>query len=461
MSFEEEYILLTPHSRRVFERASRSLPGGSSSGARTADFGWRPYPPAIRSGLGSKVEDVDGRRYIDYLLGLGPMILGHRHPSITAAVTEAIAELGTCFAIPTEIEMVAAEKVIQAVPSVASLRFVNSGGEAVAVGIRLARAYTGRRLVVRFEGNYHGGQDTIYWSQHPDPDLAGSPQRPVPVPSGPGLPSELADTLVVLSWNDPESFSSLMSERGSEVAAVITEPVVCNTGCILPQPGYLELLRDECTKHGALLIFDEVITGFRFSRGGAQEWFGIAPDLTTLAKGLGGGFPAAALGGRAEVMALMSDRGFSHGGTYNGNIVASAAVSATMDVLAEPGLYERQRKLGFRLLEGIAQLGEGLGLPVRVEGLGTVAQVWFADRPIRNWREAAAYTDQDLYREWYQEMFLRGILFHPNTFENIFVSLVHSEEDVDATLNAAEDSFRTIAGRRNRAVRRLQPIESD
>ena len=445
MAFDQRYRAWAPRSQELFGLASRYIPGGADSSARTAAFGWRPYPPFIAEGSGSRIRDVDGHEYVDFLLGLGPMILGHRHPAVTRAVAEAIGELGTCFGLPYELEIEAARKVVEAVPGVDMVRFTNSGSEAVGSAVRLARAYTGRRLLVRFEGQYHGWQDTVYWSNQVDPAAAGPASAPRPVPSGPGVPAELAGTLIVLTWNDPESFSRVMAERGDEVAAVITEPVVLNTGCILPEPGYLELLRQETHAHGALLIFDEVITGFRFARGGAQEFFGVTPDLTTLAKGLGGGFPVAAIGGSQEVMSMIADGRYSHSGTYNGNVVACAAVSATMDVLAEPGLYERQRKLGLRLMNSLRKLASDAELPVIVEGLGTVFQVWFSQHPIRNWRDAARYANEPLFTRWWQEMLLRGVLFHPSQLESLFLSLVHDDDDAARLLDAAEQAFTVIS----------------
>lgn len=445
MSFEQRYAARTPASRALFERANRSIPGGAGSSARTVGFGWSPYPPFIGQGSGSRLRDVDGNEYIDYLLGLGPMILGHRHPAVTRAVADAVAEYGTCFGLPYRLEVEAAEKVVDAVPGIEQVRFTNSGSEAVGTAVRLARATTGRRLVIRFEGHYHGWQDTVYWSNHVDPALAGPASSPRPVAAGPGVPLELADTLIVLTWNDPDSFKRVMAERGGEVAAVITEAAVFNTGCILPDPGYLELLRELTTCHGSMLIFDEVITGFRFARGGAQEWFGVIPDLTTLAKGLGGGFPVAAIGGSREAMRMIAEGRYSHSGTYNANVVQCAAVSATMDVLAEPGLYERQRAVGDRLAEGLRKLAADAGIPASVEGLGTVFQLWFSDHKIRNWRDAAAYADEARFTRWYQEMLLRGVLFHPLQFENLFVSLVHTDEDVDQTLAAAAESFDVLS----------------
>ncbi len=445
MNFESAYPRFAARSRKLFATASEVIPGGAGSSARTVKFGWEPYPPFIAQGTGARLRDVDGHEYVDYLLGLGPMILGHRHPVVTKAVCDAIAEYGTCPGLPYELEVEAARKVVAAVPSVEMVRFTNSGSEAVGTAVRLARAFTGRRILVRFEGHYHGWQDTVYWSNHVDPAAAGPAASPRPVAAGPGVPLELADTLVVLSWNDPESFVRLMRERGEEVAAVITEPAVFNTGCILPEPGYLELLRSETRKYGALLIFDEVITGFRFCRGGGQEWFGVMPDLTTLAKGLGGGFPVAAIGGTREVMSMIADGRYSHSGTYNANVVQCASVSATMDVLSEPGLYNRQRAVGDRLADGLRTLAAEAGVPVRVEGLGTVFQLWFSEHPIKNWRDAAKYAHEARFKRWWQEMLLRGVLFHPSQYENLFVSLVHTDTDVDETLTRAADALAAVA----------------
>jgi len=445
VTFAQRYQAWSRRSGALFDEARRYIPGGAGSSARTAKFGWQPYPPFMAEGSGSRLRDVDGHEYVDYLLGLGPMILGHRHPAVTGAVAAAISGLGTCFGLPYEMEIEAARKVVEAVPGVDMVRFTNSGSEAVGTAVRLARAYTGRRLVIRFEGHYHGWQDTIYWSNHVDPAAAGPASSPRPVPSGPGVPAELAGTLIVLTWNDAESFAKVMAERGDEVAAVITEPVMFNTGCVLPEPGYLELLRQETQYHGALLIFDEVITGFRFARGGAQEFFGVTPDLTTLAKGLGGGFPVAAIGGSTAVMSMIAEGRYSHSGTYNANVIACAAVSATMDVLAEPGLFERQRELGEALMRGLFKLAADTGLPVIVEGLGTVFQLWFSEHPIRNWRDAQRYADEPLFTRWWQEMLLRGVLFHPSQYENLFLSLVHSGDDVGYTLDAAEQAFAAIS----------------
>jgi glutamate-1-semialdehyde 2,1-aminomutase len=287
---------------------------------------------------------------------------------------------------------------------------------------------------------YHGWLDTVYWSNHPDPAAAGPADRPVPVPAGKGLLPEVGDSLLVLTWNDPEVFERLMAERGDEIAAVITEPVMLNTGCILPQPGYLELLRERTREHGALLIFDEVITGFRFARGGAQEFFGVMPDITTMAKGLGGGFPVAAIGGTRAVMEAIGDGRYSHSGTYNSNVIQMAAVSATMDLLT-PQRYEEARALGTRLMDGLSELLTAKGVLAHVVGLGTVFQVWFCGEAVRNWRDASRLADEERFAKWWGEMRARGVLFHPEQFENLFVSMAHTSEDVDRTLEAAEGAL--------------------
>ena len=430
----------TTRSAQLFAAAEQVLPGGVGSSARGVRAGWAPYPPFVASGRGSRVTDVDGNEYVDYLMGLGPLLFGHRPPDITAAVVAGIQDLGTVFSLPYELEGEAARKVIDAVPSVDMVRFASSGSEAVGTAVRLARAVTDRKLILRFEGHYHGWMDTVYWSNHPDPSAAGPPSRPVPVAAGRGMLPEIADSLVILSWNDPESFEAVMTELGDQIAAVITEPVMLNTGCILPEDGFLQLLRDRTRQHGALLIFDEVITGFRFARGGGQEFFGVMPDITTMAKGLGGGFPVAAIGGTREVMSAIGDGRYSHSGTYNSNVIQMAAVSATMDLLT-PTRYEDARAVGGSLMDGLTGLLSAKGVPSRVVGLGTVFQVWFTDEPVRNWRDAERLTDEALFGRWWKEMRDRGVLFHPAPFENLFVSMVHTTADVARTLEAAEGAL--------------------
>ncbi len=307
--------------------------------------------------------DADGNDYVDYLLGLGPMILGHRPPRVTRAVVDQIENVGTVFALPRRAEADLARKIIAAVPSVESVRLSNTGTEGVLYATRLARAYTGRRKIVRFEGMYHGFSDGVYWSKHPRIETAGPDARPVPVPQGPGLPKGVEENLIILPWNDAEALRAVIDEQGHEIAAVLTEPMMCNTGCILPRAGYLEAMREMTAKAGILLIFDEVITGFRLSLAGAQGVFGITPDLSVFAKGLGGGFPVAAVGGKRAVMDLVSDGTVSLAGTYTANGIAVAAANATLDELNEPGAYDRLYAVSGRLRHGLTEIFAASRLP--------------------------------------------------------------------------------------------------
>jgi glutamate-1-semialdehyde 2,1-aminomutase len=307
------------------------IPGGVNSTARARWSGWTPYPLFASEGHGSRLTDVDGNEYIDYLLGLGPMLLGHRPPRITEAVIDFLRGRGTMFALPVVEEAQLAQKIIDAVPSVEQVRLCNTGTEAVLYATRLARAFTGRDKIIRFEGMYHGFSDGVYWSKHPDIAVAGPDAHPVPVPQGPGLPAGIANDLIVLPWNDADRLADVIRREGDRIAAVISEPVMCNTGCILPLPGYLEALRGLTQDHGIVLIFDEVITGFRLGFAGAQGRFGVRPDLSVFAKGLGGGFPVAAMGGRADIMALVADGTVSMAGTYTANGIAVTAATAALE----------------------------------------------------------------------------------------------------------------------------------
>ena len=330
----------TAGSARLFARAQELIASGVNSTARAPRSGWSPYPLFVESGKGSRIVDVDGNEFIDYLLGLGPMLLGHRPERVTKAVVDFIQQRGTVFALPVADEIELARKIIDAVPSVEQMHLANSGTEAVLYALRLARAYTRRKKIIRFEGMYHGFSDSVYWSKHPPLEQAGPASQPVPVPQGPGMPDGLENSLIILPWNDGELLERTIRERGEEIAAVLTEPIMCNTGCILPEPGYLELMRSLTRELGIVLIFDEVITGFRVALGGAQQYYGVTPDLTVMAKGFGGGFPVAAVGGKKEIMQLVADGTVSMAGTYSGNGIAVSAANATLDFLRTPGIYE-------------------------------------------------------------------------------------------------------------------------
>jgi glutamate-1-semialdehyde 2,1-aminomutase len=428
----------------AFRLARDVIASGVNSTARTPGSGWSPYPLFVERGDGSHLWDIDGNDYIDYLLGLGPMLFGHRPPAITRAVVEHITQRGTVFALPTIDETELARKIIGAVPSIEQVHLANTGTEAVLYAVRLARAFTGRTKIVRFEGMYHGFSDSVYWSKHPDLDAAGPDDRPVPVPQGPGLP-DLRESLIVLPWNDADTLERAIREHGHEIAAVITEPVMCNTGCILPVPGYLERVRELTAQRDIVLIFDEVITGFRLSLAGAQGIFGVRPDLTVLAKGLGGGCPVAALGGRRDIMDLVSTGRVSMAGTYSANGIAVSAANAALDLVSEPGAYARIFALSETLREGIAEILAGTGLPAHVVGIGPLFQVWFASGPIRSYRDAVRLASPDSFRLWWEEMLARGVLFHPHHLENLFVSFAHTDEDVRQTLRAAEGAAKAVA----------------
>jgi glutamate-1-semialdehyde 2,1-aminomutase len=445
-----DYERKFPKSKALFERAKLSIPGGVNSTARATWSGWTPYPLFVHHGEGSHLFDVEGNEYIDYLLGLGPMLLGHRHPAVTEAVVRHIREVGTVFAMPCELDTAVAEKMARCVPSVEQVRLVNSGTEAVLYATRLARAFTGRKKILRFEGMYHGFSDGVYWSKHPSLESAGPAASPNAVPQGPGMPEHLGDSLVICQWNDRDALEKLIEAHKGELAAVITEPMMCNTGCILPEPGYLEFMREITARYGILLIFDEVITGFRVALGGAQGYFKIKPDLSVFAKGMGGGFAVAAIGGSRKVMSLVADGTVSIAGTYSGNGVAISAASAALDELMKPGTYESLFRVSKRLTGGLAEIWKRSSIPAYLVELGPLFQIWFADKPIKNYRDAARYANHDVFRIWWEEMLARNVLFHPHAFENLFVSTAHSDKDVDETLSAAESAVKAVEKRLGR-----------
>ena len=434
----------TTRSEAAYLAAQEVIAGGVNSGARGPGAGWVPGPPVVARGEGSRIWDVDGNEYIDYLLALGPMIHGHRHPEVTERVSRAIHDIGTMFALPYEMEAEAAHKVVAAVPSVELVRFGNSGTEVVLHATRLARAYTGRDVVVRFEGQYHGWADQLEWSHHPDLAAAGPRERPIALPGTPGIPQVIGQTLAVLPWNDRAAVERLVEERGREIAAILTEPIMGNTGVIPPQPGYLQFLREITQANGIVLIFDEVISGFRVALGGAQELYGVTPDLTTMAKALGGGFPVAAVGGKYEIMDQVSEGAVLHAGTYNANSVAVAAASASLDVLARPGVHERLFSLSERLTGGMAGIFERAGVPVQIQGVGPMFQFWFSTTPVVDYRDAARHLNSPAYAALARALQERGVMVHPSNIELWFVSTVHTEADIDQTLDAFESAVQAV-----------------
>lgn len=441
------YIKHFPTSKKMFEKAERYLPAGVGSTSRAVWSGWEPYPLFVNQGIGSHLIDVDGNEFIDYLLGLGPMLLGHRPKEVTLKVAEQIQNIGTVFALGNSLEIEVAKKICDIIPCIEKVRFLNSGTEAVMYALRLARAYTGKNKIVRFEGMYHGFSDSIYWNKHPSSNAIDLYGNCIPEPQGPGLPNGIKETLLICQWNNLKAFKKIIKENHSEIAAVITEPVMCNTGCILPNPGYLEEMRKITEEYGILLIFDEVITGFRMGLTGAQGYYGITPDLSIFAKGLGGGFPVAALGGRKDIMKLVDDGVVSIAGTYSGNGIALAATSATLDYLQNEKIYIQLNERSTRLRKELNELWKKSKIPAYVTGIGSMFQVWFSSKPISNYREAIKYADNKVFRIWWEEMLYQGVLFHPHYFENLFISTAHTENDIDTTLSKAECAISKVEKR--------------
>jgi len=423
-------------SKELYERACRVIPGGISSNVRAS---WSPHPMFYVRGRGSRVWDADGNELIDYVLARGPLLLGHSPARVLEAVHRQL-DTGLMYAGQHELEILVAEKIRAMVPCAEMVRFSNSGSEAVHAALRLARGATGRMKIVRFEGHYHGWFDSHMWSYAPPPDRAGPREAPIPLPSTKGLPPGDADNLIVLPWNDADLLARALERHAGQVAAVITEPMMCNMGGLLPRPGYLQAMRELCTKHGVVLIFDEVITGFRLAPGGAQEYFGVTPDLAVFAKGLAAGLPVSAVAGRRELMRHFGDLSVTHAGTYNSNAPCMAAALAALDELTDGGgrAYEHLRRVGTRLMEGLARVVPGLV----VRGLPAVFHLSFGGRPDAYDYRTYVERDAERYRRLAVALQERGVRVVP---EGIwFVSTAHGDEDVDRTLEAARQAAREL-----------------
>lgn len=410
------------------------IPGGVNSPARA--FGPVGGDPLfIVKGEGARIVDADGKSYIDFVGSWGPLILGHAHPEIVAAVNAAAAE-GTSFGAPTEIEVKMAQLVTEMVPSVEMVRMVNSGTEATMSAIRLARGHTGRNKIVKFEGCWHGHADSFLIQ-------AGSSALTMGAPSSPGVtPGTAADSITV-PFNDLEAVEKAVVENRDEIAAVIVEPVAGNMGVIPPAPGFLQGLRDITAEMGIVLIFDEVITGFRVSQGGAQELYGVTPDLTTLGKIIGGGLPVGAFGGRREIMSDISPLGkmVSQAGTLSGNPLAMTAGYETLRRLQEPGVYETLEGKAQALETGILENLKSLGLKYQTNRVGSIMTLFFTELPVTSF-DAANACDQDLFARYFREMLNRGVYLAPSQFEAAFVSLAHSDADIDETIKANYEALK-------------------
>ncbi|HEY8477215.1 MAG TPA: glutamate-1-semialdehyde 2,1-aminomutase [Chloroflexota bacterium] len=424
----------TERSEALFEEAKRLIPGGVNSPVR-AFRGVGGTPRFIARGAGSRVWDVDGNSYIDYVASWGPLILGHAHPSVVEAVQGAAKE-GTSFGAPTEREVELARLVVEAIPSVEMVRFVNSGTEATMSALRLARAFTGREKIVKFDGGYHGHADGLLANM-------GSGGLTLGVPASPGVPAATAAGTLSARYNDLASVEALFAANGDDIAAVIVEPVAGNMGVVPPRPGFLEGLRAITRRHGALLIFDEVITGFRVAYGGAQSLYGVQPDLTCLGKIVGGGLPVGAYGGRREIMERVSPTGpVYQAGTLSGNPIAMAAGIATLRALQQPGVYDDLERKAARLHQGLKEAAAEAGVPATVNRVGSMLTAFFVDVDVEDY-ESAKRADTARYAAFFHAMLAEGVYLAPSQFEAAFVSTAHTDEDIERTVLAARKALRS------------------
>jgi glutamate-1-semialdehyde 2,1-aminomutase len=431
LAFRRTVLLEPPVS--LFSDASRYIPGGVNSPVR-AFRGVGGDPIFIERAAGSRVFGQDGRSYIDYVGSWGPMILGHAHPEVVRVVQERAA-LGLSFGAPTQIETTLAQRVCELIPSIELVRMVSSGTEATMSAIRLARGFTGRDKIVKFEGCYHGHSDSLLVK-------AGSGALTLGVPTSPGVPKELAAHTLTLAYNDIAQVQQLFDLRGSEIACVIVEPVAGNMNCVPPVPGFLEALRAACDQHGSVLIFDEVMTGFRVARGGAQALYNIHPDLTTLGKIVGGGMPVGAFGGRRQIMEQIAPLGpVYQAGTLSGNPVAMAAGLATLDALGAPQFYEELAAKTTQLTEGLQQAARLAGIALSTNQVCGMFGLFFTDRaPVRYFSEVMA-CDVERFKRFFHGMLDEGVYLAPSAFEAGFVSAAHSPADIEATIAAARKVF--------------------
>jgi len=423
-------------SSELFQHAQKVIPGGVNSPVR-AFGGVGGTPRFVARAKGSRMWDSENNEYIDYIGSWGPMVLGHAHPDVIKAVQEA-AEFGLSFGAPTSLETTMAELICKAVPSIEKVRMVSSGTEATMSAIRLARGFTGRDNIVKFEGNYHGHSDALLVK-------AGSGALTLGVPSSPGVPKAFTQHTLTLPFNDPDALAELFKAQGDSIACVIIEPIAGNMNFVEPIPGYLESLRTLCTEHGAVLIFDEVMTGFRVALGGAQERYGVTPDLTTLGKVIGGGMPVGAFGGRTDIMDHIAPLGpVYQAGTLSGNPIAMTAGIKTLELLNEPGFHDSLDKKSSSLIKGLKASADKHGIPFTGSHAGGMFGFFFTDQSSVSLFSDVMACNTDHFNSFFHSMLEAGVYLAPSSFEAGFISIAHSDDDINATVTAADNAFATI-----------------
>ncbi|MGD9581300.1 MAG: glutamate-1-semialdehyde 2,1-aminomutase [Vampirovibrionia bacterium] len=431
--------MLMSKSNELFQLAQQFMPGGVNSPVR-AFKSVKSSPLFIKWACGSHVWDVDDKEYIDYMASWGPMILGHGNQDVVNAVKETVLN-GTSFGAPCELEIQLAQLVCELMPSVEMVRFVNSGTEAVAGAIRLARAYTNRTKIVKFSGCYHGALDPLLVQ-------AGSGVATLGLPDSPGVPHDVTKDTILVDYNDFSAIKEAFKIYNDQIAAVIIEPVAGNAGCILPAPGFLQLLRDLCSQYKSLLIFDEVMTGFRLSSGGAQKLFNINPDLTTMGKIIGGGLPVGAYGGKKDIMAMVAPSGpVYQAGTLSGNPLAMAAGLATLKALKALNPYNTLKHKTNTLCTQLKQIADDLSIPVQINYIESMFSIFFTDKEVVDYN-SAKLSDLDLFARYFNIMLSQGIYMPPGQFESAFVSYAHSDDDIDKTCNAFSHTLKDLADKK-------------